>query len=170
MTRLRALMVKRFKLRRDRAGFTLIELLVGMIVIATAAVGTTIAFYSAYGSLAEQRHRMRANALLRDEMEKWTGRIHILSVFPNPRELQAPTAWEEVLIDPRGPGDGDDIWGEIRRQPIVAVNDPNGLDTPQDPDYYELTILIRWWEPAKLPDESPVQITQQLRAFWLPSQ
>lgn len=167
MTRLRARMMRRFRLRRDRAGFTLIELLVGMIVIATAAVGTTIAFYSAYGSLAEQRHRMRANDLLRAEMEKWTGRIHIASVFPGPRELQQPTQWEEVLIDPRGPGDADDIWGEVRRQAIVPVDE---VDTPQNPDYYELSILIRWWEPAKVPGESAVQVTQELTSFWLKSQ
>lgn len=146
---------------------TLIELLVGMIVIATAAVGTTIAFHSAYGSLGEQRRRMRANDLLRNEMEKWTGRIHITSVFPGERELQQATVWEEVLIDPRGPGDADDIWGEVRRQPIKKMDVE---DSPQDPDFYEVSVLIRWWEPARTPDGSPVQITQELTSFWLKSQ
>ena len=167
MTRLRARIIKPIRLQRNRRGLTLIEMLVALIVIATASVGTTIAFYTAYGSLQEQRHRMRANDLLRREIEVWQGRIHASGkIFPTTYEQQQPTDWEEVLLDGRGPGHEDDIYAEIRRESLEIIN---LRDTPQDPDYCVVNTVIRWWEPSRIPGEPPVQIEQSLYAFMLPS-
>jgi len=167
VTRLRARMKRSLRLRCDRRGVTLLELLVALVVIATATFGTTIAYFTAYGSLQEQRHRMRANDILRAEIEYWHGRIHAGHanyVFPTSFEMQQPTDWKKVTIDPRGPGTQDDIVGFVRRDPIGVFDDP---ETKQSPDYYIIAVVIRWVEPPRIPGGEPYEIFLHLESYWI---
>lgn len=165
VTSLRARMKRRFGLKRDRRGVALIELIVSLIVIATASVGTTIAFFSAYGMLQQQRHRMRANEFLREETEYWQGRVHLISRLSE-HERQQPRSWRDVIIDPRGPGAQDDVVGRIRRESIVAKNI---IQTPQNPDYYEIPVVIQWEEPPLVPGDNPIPMEEKLVSYWIPA-
>jgi prepilin-type N-terminal cleavage/methylation domain-containing protein len=147
---------------KRRKGMTLVELLVGLTVMSIAAVGTATGFWSAYGQLERQRHKMRANQLLRQYTEKYQGLIH---TYP-PTEIIANqySRWEQVIIDPRGPGSRDDIIGEIRRWPIGKehVEGSNRLV-----DYNEIVVEIVY--PSNPRDHALYddQVYLKLVSYWL---
>ncbi|MBS1261366.1 MAG: hypothetical protein MAG453_00687 [Calditrichaeota bacterium] len=148
----------------SRPGVTLIELVVALVVIGTAAVGTTIAVFNAYGQLQRQRHRMTANEFLRAEVEYWQGRIHI--AMPTPAEMSSRGPERVVTIDERSPGNAhDDIIGVVRREPIeahVLINTTNTLQY-----YWEIPVVINYTEPTWVFDGEEVDLEYRLVGYWL---
>ncbi len=150
----------------SRRGMTLIELVVGMMVVGTAAVGTTIAVFNAYGQLQRQRHRMVANQLMRAEIEYWQGRVH--TAFPTVHQMNNAIT-HPVVIDKRDPGDRyDDILGEVTREPIrehVLVATSTQLQY-----YWEIPVKIVYTEPTWVLGEPDVEVEYHLVGYWLESE
>ena len=147
----------------SRRGMTLIELVVGMVVVGTAAVGTSIAVFNAYGQLQRQRHRMIANQYMRAEIEYWQGRIH--TAPPTVHQMNNAIR-HEVIIDEREPGDRyDDITGEVVRQPIrphILVSTSSQLQY-----YWEIPVSIKYTEPSWVLSEPDVEVEYHLVGYWI---
>jgi len=147
---------------KRRKGMTLVELLIGLIVMSIAAVGTATAFWSSYGQLERQRHRMRANQLLRQYTEKYQGLVHC---YP-PTEIMANqySRWEDVVIDPKGPGDSDDVIGQIRRWPIGKETVENSAKAV---DYNEVVVEIVYPKNPRDHELYDNQVYLKLVSYWL---
>ena len=155
------------RLRRSRPGVTLIELVVALVVIATAAVGTTVAVFNAYGQLQRQRHRMTANQYLRQEVEYWQGRIH--SAMPSVPEMNTRSEKRLVIIDERNPGNTqDDIVGYVFREPLKAHILVSSSVTKQY--YWEIPVVIEYTEPSWSFTGQPVDLQYRLVGYWLESE
>lgn len=163
MKRTRILRWVRF--RRDRRGVTLIELMVGLLVIATAAVGASIAIFNAYGQLQRQRHRLIANHYLRNEVEYWQGRVH--SALPTEREISQPGPRRTVIIDPRDPSTtNDDITAEVRRGPLKPIS----MDYAEEYFYWEIPVTITYTEPSWVVGGEDAIVSYTLVGYWLESE
>ncbi len=147
-----------------RRGMTMIELVVGLVVVGTAAVGTSIAVFNAYGQLQRQRHRLIANQHLRAEVEYWQGRIH--SAMPTAQQMNNAMEPFTVLIDERDPTtDDDDLLAEVKRLPIrshILVNTSTQLQY-----YWEIPVTIRYTETSWVLGDPDVELSYQLVGYWL---
>ncbi len=153
-----------FGLGKSRRGMTLVELIVGIIVVGTAAVGTSIAIFNSYGQLQRQRHRMMANQHLRAEIEYWQGRIHI--AMPTRDEMRNTMDPRPVLIDERDPTDeSDNLMGEIVRKPISHHDMVNTPTTEQR--YWEIPVEITYTEPSWSIGVPDAEIKYSLVGYWL---
>lgn len=149
---------------KSRRGVTLIELIVGMIVVGTAAVGTSIAVFNAYGQLQRQRHRMIANQHLRAEIEYWQGRIH--TAMPIRDQMTNTTDGRLVLIDERDPStDADDIMGLVVRKPIGTHDMVNTTTSLQY--FWEIPVSIKYTEPSWSTRTPDADIVYSLVGYWL---
>jgi prepilin-type N-terminal cleavage/methylation domain-containing protein len=148
---------------KSRRGMTLIELVVGIVIVGTAAIGTSIAVFNAYGQLQRQRHRMIANQHMRAEIEFWQGRIH--TAFPTTQQMNNAIE-RSVMIDERESGDRfDDITGTVRRQPIrthTMVSTSTQLQY-----YWEIPVSIKYTEPTWVFGDSDVEVEYHLVGYWI---
>ena len=147
---------------KHRRGMTLIELLVALIVMATAAVGTAVAFYTAHGQLQRQRHSMRVNQILREHAEQYQGTIHASLI--NIDFMTQYTRWHEYLVDSKGVGSRDDVYCRVRREPLEPVD---LIETIDNPDYYMAHIILEY--PIN-PDDHVLYdrtIRKSLTVYWL---
>lgn len=152
---------------KTRRGVTMVELIVGMIVVGTAAIGTTIAVFNAYGQLQRQRHRLIANQYLRSEVEFWQGRIH--TAMPSSHQMSNATAGHLVTIDERDPTtEADDIIGKVVRKPIRTHIMVNTSTTIQY--YWEIPVTIKYTESSWVLGQPDVDIEYSLIGYWLESE
>jgi hypothetical protein len=151
--------------QRELGGVDLIQFFVAVIIIGIAAATAAFSIFIGRGALDSEWRKKRALEIARDEVEYWSGMIYEgVNGVAVPITLKDISIEREVILDPRGEGDEDDIVCEVMREPLeLNIIQPGTNDI----ENYLIKVHVIWQEPSDNPNVTFPMDTVSLQAWMI---